>query len=155
MLITKRCKLRPFQENDLDIFIQYRNNLDWMKYQNFKNKTKEEYRKALLVPIDLENGAQLAIVEKETDQLLGDLFLLMDGNSLMIGYAIHPTYARKGYITEVVESLLPKLKECYPSYDIVAMTDKENIPSINLLRKLGFTYTGWNDEWQSEVFVFE
>jgi RimJ/RimL family protein N-acetyltransferase len=34
------------------------------------------------------------------------------------------------------------------------MTEKENIPSKNLLLKLGFVYDRWIDEWQTEVYVY-
>jgi [ribosomal protein S5]-alanine N-acetyltransferase len=154
MIETDRCKLRPFEEKDLDSFLSYRNNEEWMKYQSFKNLTKDEYRKALLVPLNVEKGMQLAIVQKTTDNLLGDLYLIKKEKTIIIGYSINPIYSRKGYITEVLKALLPKLKDWYLGYEILAMTEKENIPSINLLYKLGFVNMGWIEKWQSEVYVY-
>ena len=154
MIETERCILRCFEEKDLDSFMAYRNNEDWMKYQSFKNLTKDEYRKALLVPLDVENGIQLAIAHKATDDLLGDLYLIKKDNTITIGYSINPIYSRKGYISEVLKTLLAKLKVCYTNCEIIAMTEKENIPSKNLLLKLGFEYNGWIDELQSEVYVY-
>ncbi|WP_207653901.1 GNAT family N-acetyltransferase [Clostridium sp. BSD9I1] len=154
MLETDRCIVRPFEEKDLESFMTYRNNEEWMQYQGFKNLTKDEYRKALLVPLNLEKGMQLAIVNKTTDNLLGDLYLLKEEKTITIGYSINPIYSRKGYITEVLKALLLKLKECHSDCKIVAMTEKENIPSKNLLLKLGFVYDGWVDKWQSEVYVY-
>lgn len=154
MIETDRCILRGFEEKDLDSFMTYRNNEEWMKYQSFKNLTKEEYRKALLVPLNIEKGIQLAIAHKTTDDLLGDLYLIKKEKTITIGYSINPIYARKGYISEVLKTLLPKLKERYPDCEIIAMTDKENLPSKNLLLKLGFVYEEWIEEWQSEVYVY-
>lgn len=154
MLETDRCIVRPFEEKDLESFMTYRNNEEWMKYQGFKNLTKDEYRKALIVPLNLEKGVQLAIVSKTTDNLLGDLYLLKEEKTITIGYSINPIYSRKGYITEVLKALLLKLKERHSDRKIVAMTEKENIPSKNLLLKLGFVYDGWVDKWQSEVYVY-
>lgn len=154
MIETDRCILRRFKEKDLDSFMTYRNNEDWMKYQSFKNLTKDEYRKALLVPLNMEDGVQLAIADKTTDSLLGDLYLAKKEKTITIGYSINPIYSRKGYISEVLKALLPKLKAYYSDCEIVAMTDKDNIPSKNLLLKLGFVYDGWIDEWQSEVYVY-
>jgi RimJ/RimL family protein N-acetyltransferase len=154
MLETDRCILRPFEEKDLDSFMTYRNDEEWMKYQDFKNLTKDQYRKALLVPINIEKGMQLAIAHKTTDDVLGDLYLAKKEKTITIGYSINPIYSRKGYITEVLKAMLPKLKECYADCGVVAMTEKENIPSKNLLLKLGFIYDGWVDEWQSEVYVY-
>ena len=76
MINTERCIVKCFEEKDLDSFMTYRNNDEWMKYQGFKNLTKDEYRESLLVPFDLKVGAQLAIVDKVTDGLLGDIYLV-------------------------------------------------------------------------------
>ncbi len=155
MIETDRCILRCFEEKDLDSFMTYRNNEEWMKYQDFKNLTKDQYRKVLLVPLNVEKGTQLAITDKTTDNLLGDLYLAKKEKTIAIGYSINPIYSRKGYISEVLKALLPKLKADYPDCEIVAMTEKENIPSKNLLLKLGFVYDGWIEEWQSEVYVYK
>ena len=40
---TKRLIIRAFQEQDMDQFMEYRNNLEWMQYQGFKDKSKDEY----------------------------------------------------------------------------------------------------------------
>ncbi|WP_411682363.1 GNAT family N-acetyltransferase [Clostridium thailandense] len=154
MIETDRCILRCFEEKDLDSFTMYRNNEEWMKYQGFKNLTKEEYRKALLVPLNMESGIQLAVALKATDNLLGDLYLIKNEKTITIGYTINPLYSRKGYISEVLKGLLPKLKTDYFDCKIIAMTEKENIASKNLLLKLGFVYDGWIDEWQEEVYVY-
>lgn len=153
-IVTDRCIVRKFEEKDLDSFTTYRNDEQWMKYQDFKNLTKEQYRKALIKPLNIEKGMQLAIADKVTDELLGDLYLSKKEETVTIGYSINPVYARKGYISEVLKTLLPKLKEDYPQCEIVAMTEKENLPSKNLLLKLGFVYDGWIEQWQSEVYIY-
>jgi ribosomal-protein-alanine N-acetyltransferase len=154
MFVTDRCVLRIFEEKDLDTFIEYRNNDEWMTYQGFKNLTKDEYRMALLSPLDLENGIQLAIADKMTDALIGDVYLSKEENTISIGYCVHPNYARRGYIIEVLKSLLIKLRSGYPDCEINAMTDKENVASINLLLKLNFVYDQWIEESASEVYVY-
>lgn len=154
MIETKRCKVRCFEEKDLDEFMVYRNNEDWMKYQGFKNLTKDEYRKALLIPLNIENGIQLAIAHKETDKLIGDIYLQKKEKTISIGYTINPVYSRKGYISEVLKALLSRLKEYYSDCRIIATIEKDNIPSKNLLLKLGFLYDCFIDEFQEEVYVY-
>ncbi|MFL0248608.1 GNAT family N-acetyltransferase [Candidatus Clostridium stratigraminis] len=154
MIETDRCILRCFEEKDLDSFMTYRNNEEWMKYQSFKNLTKDEYRKALLAPLNIENGIQLAIAYKANDNLLGDLYIVKNEKVISIGYTINPIYSRKGYILEVLKVILSKLKSCYSDCEIKAMIEKENIPSKNLLLKLGFIYEGWIEEWQEEVYIY-
>jgi RimJ/RimL family protein N-acetyltransferase len=155
MIETTRCKLRNFEEKDLELFMAYRNNEEWMKFQGFKNLTKDEYRKALLVPLDIEKGIQLAIVNKDTDRLLGDIYLEKKEKIIEVGYSIDPVFSRKGYITEVLEVLLPKLSESYSDCKILATIEKDNIPSKNLLLKLGFTYDCFIDKWQEEVYIYQ
>lgn len=155
MIETARCKLRSFEEKDLDLFMDYRNNEEWMKYQSFKNLTKDEYMRVLLVPLDIGNGVQLAIANKDTDKLLGDIYLERKENTISIGYTIHPNYSKNGYITEVLKALLPRLQKEYSDCKILATTEKENIPSKNLLIKLGFKYDSFVDEWQEEVYVYQ
>ncbi|MPM14560.1 hypothetical protein SDC9_60924 [bioreactor metagenome] len=151
---TDRCIVREFEEKDLDSFTTYRNDEQWMKYQDFKNLTKEQYRKALIKPLNIEKGMQLAIADKVTDELLGDLYLSKKEETVTIGYSINPIYARKGYTSEVLSGVIPNLKAEYPQCEIVAMIDKENLPSKNLLLKLGFVYDGWIEQWQSEVYIY-
>jgi RimJ/RimL family protein N-acetyltransferase len=155
MIETTRCKLRSFEKKDIDLFMDYRNNGEWMKYQSFKNLTKDEYMRALLVPMNIESGMQLAIAMKDTDRLLGDIYLEKKFNNIFIGYSINPVYSRKGYITEVLKALLIRLQQDYSDSKVLATTEKENIPSKNLLMKLGFTYDSSVDEWQEEVYVYE
>ncbi len=155
MIETTRCKLRSFEEKDIDLFMDYRNNDEWMKYQSFKNLTKDEYMRALLVPMEIESGMQLAIAMKDTQRLLDDIYLDKKFNNIFIGYSINPVYSRKGYVTEVLKALLIRLQQDYSDSRILATTEKENIPSKNLLIKLGFTYDSFVDEWQEEVYVYE
>ncbi|WP_373897850.1 GNAT family N-acetyltransferase [Haloimpatiens sp. FM7315] len=154
MIETLRCRIRYFDEKDLEPFMSYRNNEDWMKYQNFKNLSKEECRKALLVPLNIEKGIRLAIADRITDNLIGDIYVAKKGKTITIGYSINPINSRRGYITEALQTLLPKLRKYFFDCEIIAMTDKENIPSKNLLKKLGFIYEGWFDIFKSEVYVY-
>ncbi|WP_052609119.1 GNAT family N-acetyltransferase [Candidatus Izimaplasma bacterium HR1] len=138
ILETNRLVLRYFKEKDLDTFTEYRNNEEWMIYQTFKGKTKEEYRDILLTPFYIDHGSQLAFCLKETDELIGDLYVEKSELEMFIGYSIHPKYARKGFIYEIVSAFIKYIFEKYPDVKIVAETDVENIPSIRLLEKIGF-----------------
>ncbi|TDT67344.1 RimJ/RimL family protein N-acetyltransferase [Hypnocyclicus thermotrophus] len=134
---SKRCIVRNFIEKDIDEFIKYRNNLEWMKYQDYKGLTKEQYIKDLLPKKHLKFGVQLAIINKETNTLIGDIFLLQEKKSFWLGYTINPNYQKKGYISEVVISCIDWIFS-KGNYRIMANVHKDNTPSINLLEKLNF-----------------
>lgn len=154
MISTARCQLRPFEEADLASFAYYRNNEAWMVYQSFKNQPIEVYRKALLAPWKLEQGIQIAIADKVSDTLRGDLYLTKKGPTFTIGYTIDPAHARQGIITEVLTAFLPVLEAMDPKAEIVAMSDKDNMASKALLRKLGFVYDTWIEAWYSELYIY-
>ena len=140
-LQTARCLIRPFQAADLDDFIAYRNDLDWMRFQGFKGLSREEYQRLLLVPPDPLAGCQLAVVRRADGQLLGDLYLKREAHSTWIGYTLHPAYSGQGYASEAVQGLLLHLRNAgYPP--VFAGVLPGNAASIRLLERLGFQPDG-------------
>ena len=75
LFMVVKYNIRPFKESDIDDFMEYRNDMEWMKYQGFKVLNKEEYEDALLKDVSLEKGMQLAIINKSDDRLIGDLYV--------------------------------------------------------------------------------
>lgn len=145
MLFTsERCCVRPFHADDLDDFMSYRNNPEWMKYQYFKSRSKEEYEEALLKEPSLESGAQFAVVRKADQKLLGDIYVKKEADAFWIGYAVSPAFKRQGYAYEIVHSLIIWIRQ-QGDYLIMAGVAPENIASIRLLEKLGFSKTEAND----------
>ncbi len=142
---TPRCHIRRFIDKDIDAFMQYRNNEDWMKFQSFKGCTKEEYSKVLLREPCLTTGTQLAIVSNDSCELIGDLFILRENDECFVGYTISPQKARQGYAYEVVLSVMQQLKTM-GILVVKAGVVSENTASIKLLKKLGFTFCTTEDD---------
>ncbi len=141
---SNRCYIRHFIEDDLDSFMEYRNNLDWMKFQGFKGLSKDEY-KCSLFNKSITNGIQLAIISKQSNKLLGDIYLQQDNDACYIGYTINPKFAKNGIITEVLYSCIHYLKTKNFN-QIKAGVDPLNTSSINLLKKLNFTFSHIDEE---------
>lgn len=141
---TERCRVRPFEENDIEAFLSYRNNLNWMQYQGFKGKKYLEYKAALLQKPKFKEGVQLAVVDKQTGELIGDLYLKLERNTGWIGYTIAPQFARQGFAFEVVTQLLLELRQAGLT-QVKAGVEEQNIASIQLLKKLGFGQIGVDD----------
>ena len=138
---TERCRIRPFEESDIEAFMSYRNNLDWMQFQGFKGKKYLEYKATLLKKPNFREGVQLAVVSGQTDELLGDLYLKLEKNTAWIGYTIAPQFARQGYAFEVVSQLLLQLKQAGLAL-VQAGVEAQNLASIQLLKKLDFILIG-------------
>lgn len=137
---TDRCIVRQFKKEDLDSFIVYRNNMEWMKFQSFKGKTLFEYEQILLQPQNVSEGAQFAIIEKNTQKLIGDIYLYSEENVFWVGYTLNPEFSRQGYAFEAVTGCLSWIKT-QGGKIVKAGVDPENKPSIRLLEKLGFKYS--------------
>ncbi|WP_052131629.1 GNAT family N-acetyltransferase [Planococcus sp. CAU13] len=135
---SERCYTRRFIESDLTDFISYRNNLEWMKYQYFKGLSREEYEDALLKEPSVESGVQLAIIRKADQKLLGDVYVKKEENLFWIGSTVSPVFKRQGYAYEIVRSLILWIRQ-QGDYNIMAGAAPENIASIRLLEKLGFS----------------
>ncbi|MDP3448324.1 MAG: GNAT family N-acetyltransferase [Eubacteriales bacterium] len=141
---TERCTVRPFEQGDIDAFMAYRNNLDWMRYQGFKGLTRQAYEEALLGVPNLDCGVQLAVVSRQTGGLIGDLYLRLEKKTGWIGYTIAPQFARQGLANEVVTELLLQLQQAGLTL-VKAGVEELNLASIQLLKKLGFEQFGVED----------
>ena len=149
---TRRCRIRPFEEGDIEAFMSYRNNPDWMRFQGFKDKKYLEYKAALLMQPNFSTGVQLAVVHRQTGELLGDLYLKLEKSVAWIGYTIAPQHARQGFAFEVVTQLLLELKQAGLTL-VKASVEEQNLVSIALLKKLGFIQVEISDS--ERIFQYE
>ena len=144
---TTRCLIRPFEQHDIEPFMAYRNDLDWMQHQSFKGLTYEEYKRSLLGDQAIAQGIQLAIIDQATNDLIGDLYVQQVGTTHWVGYTISPRHARQGYAFEVVSGLIRHLSD-QGAETIKAGALATNEASIALLKKLNFEYLVTEDDEQ-------
>lgn len=138
MLETTRCRIRLFQPEDITRFMEYRNNDEWMRFQGFKNRSRTEYEAELLSNGSFDIGMQLALAERESDRLIGDLYVQRDGPDYWLGVSVHPSHSRQGYAAEAVTALLPALKKLRGRVAKASIIPGNN-PSIALFESLLFT----------------
>ena len=135
---SKQCYARLFNDSDIDDFMTYRNDLKWMTHQGFKGLTRKEFEKALLRKSSFDEGIQLAVTRKSDDKIIGDLYIKKDGSYYWIGYTINPAYKRKGYTSGIVGAMVEWIMD-QGGLRVLAEMDSNNIPSIRLIEKAGFT----------------
>jgi RimJ/RimL family protein N-acetyltransferase len=136
---TNRLIIRKFTAEDIDNFMIYRNNLDWMKFQGFKGLTKEEYEDILLKEPCMDTGCQMAIELKSEKKLIGDIYLKKQKNHIEIGFTLNPKYTKHGYTFEAVVYLKKAMFEKY-HLPLYAYVDKNNIRSIRVLENAKIAY---------------
>ena len=151
-ITSPRCLICRFTEKETEDFMRYRNNEEWMRFQGFKGLEREAYEQVLLGERTLSEGVQLAILGKESRELLGDIYLRQEQDAAWIGYTMDPDFARQGYAREAVLAVLAWLKERGMTAAKAAV-HPENIASIALLEGLNFQHQGRDSEGE-ELYVF-
>lgn len=145
MFESKRCYAREFTYTDIPDFMVCRNDMNWMKHQGFKGLLEKEYEEALLRNTSLDEGIQFAVIRKEDDRLIGDLYVKKDGSDYWIGYTVNPSYKKMGYTSGIVISMIKWIKD-QGGARVLAEVDSDNIPSIGFLEKMGFARTKEDDK---------
>jgi len=146
LLETERLLLRQPTTDDAAFMLRLVNEPSWLQYIGDRNvHTLEEAEQYLL------NGA---IKSFETKGFGFGIVLLKDSMVPIgmcgfvkrdfldhpdLGFAFFPEYTRIGYALEVARATLMYGKKYLGMKDVAAITTHDNLPSIRLLKKLGFT----------------
>lgn len=65
-----------------------------------------------------------------------------DDKSCRVGYKLDQNHTGKGYATEALRTLLPEIHKNLHIHRVEADILLENLPSMRLIERLGFTYEG-------------
>lgn len=146
---TRHLRLRLLRDGDLTAFHAYRSDADVARYQGWSPMSLSQAAQFIasqrnhprLLP---GNWIQIAIAERVTDQLLGDLGICVspDEAEAEFGLSISPEAQGKGHATEAVRGLIELLFAIKPISRIVANTDVRNLPCIAVLQRVGMHCVG-------------
>lgn len=143
-LTTERLVIRRYTLDDRQDYFEIFGNPTISKYDDFD-------------PIDLstasiniqeildwyENGSpeqSFAVELPSIKKAIGCLYQITKKNSdIYIGFHFNESFQGKGYASESIAAYVYLLLE-QTSGNIMALTDPENISSINLLKKIGFDF---------------
>lgn len=144
---TDRPLLRRLQRSDLEPLLSYRNDPEVTRYQSWERYGEEEARGLILgreEPFAPGRWFQLAVEDKRTGTLLGDLGIRVegDGRQAEVGYTFAREHWGKGYASEAVACLLDHAFRNPGLHRVYAVTDKENRASFVLLERLGLRREG-------------
>lgn len=142
----ERVRLRPFREADLPAFAAYRNEPAVARFQSWTTYSLQDARVLHTEMMRKEFALagewyQLALAEKESDAILGDLALhMIDGTRVEVGFTLAPAAQGRGYAREGLEALLRFVFADLGRQFAVALTDARNTRAIRLLESVGFTH---------------
>jgi RimJ/RimL family protein N-acetyltransferase len=140
---TERLLLRRLAVSDLDAFHAYRNDPEIARYQSWDGMTRRaaasflrgQAKARLGVP-----GRWCQIGIDLSGELIGDIGICIrkDERSAEVGFSLARAHQGRGYAWEAMVEVVGMLH--LPTIErIEAVTDTRNLPSIRLLRRLGFT----------------
>ena len=146
ILETERCIVREMTEEDLPELYEVYSGSGITRYTEglYDDYEKElEYTRQY---IDkqyrfFEYGLWV-VFDKRSGRMIGRAGLSNRSgfDEAELGYVIAEPFQRQGYANEVLSAVLKYAKEELGMVSINAFTMKENIASMNLLKRLGFTY---------------
>lgn len=155
-LETNRLRLRNVEAKDADVMYDYRNNEICTKYQRGQTKNYDgivqlvERRKNDVITMDAPFIAAVAL--KDCDTMIGEIVVMPNDGTISLGYTFSYRYHRKGYAYEALSALIDFLHRRYPAWDFICFVAPENVPSIALLKKLGYQNMGYVPSKDSLVF---
>ncbi|MDJ0958089.1 MAG: GNAT family N-acetyltransferase [Arenicellales bacterium] len=147
ILQTKRLTVRPFSLGDADFILELLNEKAFIENIGDKQvRSLDDARRYLrdgpiasyhrygvgLWRVGLQaGGASIGMVGLIKREQLVDVDL---------GYALLAEYCGKGYALEVTSAVMTYVRERLGYRRVVAVVNKDNEPSVKLLKKLGFEY---------------
>jgi RimJ/RimL family protein N-acetyltransferase len=149
-ILTKRLRLRPFVDDDLDAFVAYRREPEVARYQSWLPTFDAEQGRAFIRAVSdrpfLTRGVwvNLAMELLATGQQVGDVGLRVDdaGESAELGFTLAGAHRGRGYASEGVGAVCEVALRDVPA--ILAITDTRNVASMKLLERLGFRRDGFH-----------
>jgi hypothetical protein len=150
---TQRLVLRALTKDDLPVMVELIGHWDvarWLAVvpHPYTMNDAEDYFVKMQAAYASGKPEYFCMIRKQDNQFMGSVGLhaprlsIPDAQAVEIGYWLGKPYWNNGYMTEAVKAVVD-LGFRRPEVDcIVSTTDPDNIPSQNLLRKLGFNYLG-------------
>ena len=155
-LETDRLFLRNVQQKDAEIMFDYRNNEICARYQRGQVKDLDGI-KALIERrkndnLGIEGNCLIGVVLKASDNIIGEIVVMPNDGCISLGYTFSYKHHRNGYAFEALSTLIESLHDHYPDWEFICFTEPENVASMNLLTKLGYTDYGYVEKITSNVF---
>jgi RimJ/RimL family protein N-acetyltransferase len=143
LITTERLTIKPLTENDSNFVLELVNTKGWLKYIGNRNvNSKEDALGYIKKIIDNPDISYWVVRLKHNDVSIGIVSLVKRDYLLYpdIGFAFLPSFSRNGYAYEATKAVLNCLIHTGEYSQILGTTIPENIPSITLLKKLGFQF---------------
>ncbi len=141
---TERLLLRTLTLADAPFIFELVNTAGWIKFIGDRNVHTKEDAERYIQKILSNADIHYRVVTLQDTQTTVGVVTLIKRNYLEhhdIGFAFLPNHAKQGYAFEASAAVLADLLKSNQHQTILATTLKENVSSIQLLQKLGFSFS--------------
>lgn len=157
MIETERMVLRQFRESDAEDVFEYLHQPAVHCFYNMKLDSLEDAK--VEMKKRAQNDLYLAIVLKESNKVIGELFSFAEGtdpeSEVMDNYSpcwmLNLAYSGKGYAYEAAHTYFDYLFNERGARRIYAYTEDTNLPSQHLCERLGMRREGLFMEFVSFI----
>lgn len=155
LIDTKRLRLRPLREEDAPFFFEVWSDPEAMRYFSFPPMQHIEQAHARIVEklkSSSDGTSMTCVIEsRDTGEVLGDCALfngVSHSKRAEIGYCLGRKHWGKGYMVEAADALIEHGFKQVGLRRIEADIDPRNVPSIQLVERLGFKREGYlRERW--------
>lgn len=155
---TNRLTLRPITKADGAFMLDLVNSPGWLKFIGDRNVHSVSDAEQYILRI-LHNPLYFyhIIALKDTKEPVGVIsFLKRDDQQYFdLGFALLPAYEGKGIAFETASEYLTTIQSLQTFENIIAICVPDNLKSINLLKKLDFTYSSELSKHNNGLSIFE
>lgn len=138
-LVIRRFEVRDFQ--DFSELIRDKQASKYAIYDDQFPTDEENLRNVLLYFTGTDEF--FAVELKSENKVIGFISLnYTDDITRNLGYCIHTNYQGCGYAKEAISEILSYTKHKLKLHRLISGTAKANIPSVELLKSIGFSITG-------------
>ena len=147
VLEGERLLLREFRDDDFEAVHAYGSDPDVVRYLPWGPNTESDTRRFLARAhcyraSDPRLSFELAVVRRETRDLIGGVGLHKDGSNAVLGYCGGRSAWGHGYSTEASRLLVEFGFGSLDIHRVWAVCDPDNTAAANVLRKLGMRQEG-------------
>lgn len=142
-IATERLTLSPLSEKDAAFVAELLNTDGWIKNIGDRNIRSEKNAREYIKKVTDNPHITYWTVKLKLERVAIGLVTLIKRDYLQfndVGFALLPQFFNKGYAFEATKAVLLYLINNNLLEDILAISLKENAPSINLIEKLGLTF---------------
>ncbi len=158
-LLTKRLRLRPYEEKDKKFFIDLLTDeavMRWVDKGVYTKDAAEKLFQKILNDVDGKNRNVWAVFSKDRDYL-GSALIVRRPNKAEdweIGFILRRKAWGKGYGTEIARKLIRFCFEELNLAEVFGTVDDDHYVSLKVLKKAGMKFLRYENDEQGRFSIY-